>query len=187
MTNATRVIGQFRWHARAKLLGNARCGPLLHAPTVTACKHGTQVRSVEIEKRNERHFLAIELIGKIRRWVERCQHVIHAGALIANKVVPASQRSAHFIEVPADLPEGLLQTRKQACAQRNIGNEVLLAQRAECSSVAIGRGPAISSALDASGRVVTSSLAMSGNNRRDGCLAVTLGNHVRERGGRRWR
>ena len=91
MTNATRVIGQLRWHTRSKLLRNARCGPLLHAPTVTACKHGTQVRSVEIEKRNERHLLAIELIRKIRSWVERCQHVIHAGALIADKVVPASQ------------------------------------------------------------------------------------------------
>ena len=89
--------------------------------------------------------------------------------------------------MPADLPEGLLQTRKQACAQRSVGNEVLLAQPAECSSITIGRGPAISSALDASGRVVTSSLAMGGNNRADHCLAVTLGNHVRERGGRRWR
>ena len=91
VTNATCVIGQFRWHARAKLLRNARCGPLLHAPTVTASKHGAQVRAVEIEKRNERHLLAIELVRKIRRWVERCQHVIHAGALIADKVVPASQ------------------------------------------------------------------------------------------------
>ena len=71
-------------------LRNARGGPWLHAPTVTASKQGAQVRSVEIEKRNERHFLSIELVGKVRRWVERCQHVIYSGALVADKVVPAS-------------------------------------------------------------------------------------------------
>ena len=64
---------------------------------------------------------------------------------------------------------------------------MLLAQPAECSSITIGRGPSIGDALDASGRVVTSRFAMSSNNRADGYLALTLGNHVRERGGRRWR
>ena len=90
MTNATCMIGQLRRHTRPKLLRNARCGPLLHAPTVTASKHGAQVRSVEIEKRNERHFLSIELVGKVRRWVERCQYVIYSGALVADEIVPAS-------------------------------------------------------------------------------------------------
>jgi hypothetical protein len=64
---------------------------------------------------------------------------------------------------------------------------MLLAQSAECSCITIGRGPSIRNALDASGCVVASGLAMGGNNRIDGCLAVSIGNDLRERGGRHWR
>jgi hypothetical protein len=64
---------------------------------------------------------------------------------------------------------------------------MLLAQSAECSCITIGRGPSIRNAFHASGRVVASGLAMGGNNRHDGCLAVSIGDDLRERGWRQWR
>ena len=75
-----------------------------------------------------RKLLAVELLRKIRRWIELRENVVDAVELIAAKVVVSPQRAPHFVEVPGDLLERALDAREKTCAFSRVCDEVLHAE-----------------------------------------------------------
>ena len=177
--DAAGVVGEFRRDARPEALRDARGGPVVDRPAVALGEHPLQVRPVEVEERDERDLLLVELVAQVGRGVKRGDRLVEARELVAREVVPAPQRAAHLVEVALDLADGFLQSVEEPRACGGIGREVPRAEGRERGIVAVGRLPARGAAGHALLRGGTDVLAVGCDDRVDGRGAIGTGNDGR--------
>ena len=82
--------------------------PFIFRPRRSTREHLCKRRGLEVKKCEVRDLLLVELLGEIGCGIELREDVIDTRKLIAAKIVMTTQRSPHFVEVPADLLERFL-------------------------------------------------------------------------------
>jgi hypothetical protein len=142
-----------RRHARLKAAREARLGPLQPRPRAALFDPLLERGKREVQKRDERDLLREEVLADVGGGLPRAEEPVYGEDRPHLDHGPPREVAADLGHVPVQRLEVLLEAHEEAVQQLRIGREVLLRERREGRSVAVGGAPEgrglVHAALDA--------------------------------------
>ena len=162
-------------NAGSEATDDAGLGPSRRVPVSALREHLAQRRLLEIEQRDEREFLGVELFDEIRSRVEGRQERVGLRQRVAHQIAPAPQIASHLVEMAADLLRCGLESVEKARSVLRVRCEVGEAERAERLIIPVRWEPAIGALGHAASRGRLGGLAVGVDDRVDRGLACGRG------------